>query len=81
MKLVTTPSAPDPAGPVKAMPKPTGMLQCNRCGGRTSVTVTNGTVVRNGRKIGGTVLERDVCDDCRRLGIYSPMVRPLGVVS
>jgi len=54
-----------------------GMLQCNRCGCRTSLTAVNGAFVRNGRKQGGTVIEKDVCAECYKRGITSPMLPEL----
>lgn len=61
------------------MPRPNGTLQCGRCGCRTAVTVTTGVMVRNGRKVGGTVIAKDVCDECRKRGIESPMVPHTGI--
>lgn len=62
---------------VKKARRPDGMLQCNRCGSRTSATIVNGAQVRNGRVQGGTELHRHVCFDCIRQGIYSPMLPEL----
>ena len=59
---------------IRNMPRPDGMLQCNRCGGRSTVTEVAGAFVRNGRKQGGTVLAKDQCANCWRQGIYSPMI-------
>lgn len=57
--------------------RPDGMLQCNRCGCRTSLTTVTGAVVKNGRKQGGTVIDKDVCAECWRRGIFSPMMPEL----
>ncbi|QHJ00106.1 hypothetical protein GT347_20255 [Xylophilus rhododendri] len=51
-----------------------GMLQCNRCGCRTSLTTTNGTYFKDGRRINGTVIEKDVCANCFKDGIKSSML-------
>ena len=58
---------------VKAIPRPDGAWQCNRCGSRTSLTTENGVMSKNGRKQGGTVIDKDVCAECWKQGIYSPM--------
>lgn len=75
------PTQPDPAEAVrqrvKRMVRPDGMLQCNRCGCRTSLTTVNGTVVINGRKRRGTVIDEDVCAECWRRGITSLMMPEL----
>lgn len=80
LKLVP-PSEPTPAEKVrqrvKRMVRPDGMLQCNRCGCRTSLTTVNGAVVKNGRKQGGTVIDQDVCAECWKRGIHSPMLPEL----
>lgn len=62
---------------VRRMVRPDGMLQCNVCGGRTVMTATTGVVVKNGRKTGGTVVEKDVCAVCYKLDIFSPMMPEL----
>lgn len=62
---------------VKRMARPDGVLQCNRCGGRTMMTATNGVSIISGRKTGGTVLAKDVCADCYRQGIVTPMLPEL----
>lgn len=62
---------------IKRMARPDGMLQCERCGGRTVMTATTGVVIVKGRKTGGTVVEKDVCADCYRHGIFSSMMPEL----
>lgn len=62
---------------VKRMARPDGLLQCNRCGGRTVMTATNGVTIANGRKSGGTVVAKDVCADCYRKGVITPMLPEL----
>lgn len=57
--------------------RPDGMLQCNRCGSRTSATIMNGARVENGRVQGGTEIHRHVCFDCIRQGIFSEMLPQL----
>ena len=80
LKLVPK-TEPDPAQRVrervKKMARPDGMLQCNRCGGRTVMTAKTGVIIKNGRKTGGTVTEDNVCADCFKRGIFSPMLPPL----
>lgn len=58
---------------IKASPKPGGMWQCNRCGGRLSLTTESGVITKNGRKQGGTVIDKDVCAMCWKQGIHTPM--------
>lgn len=62
---------------MKRFVRPDGMLQCNRCGCRTSLTTVNGVVVVGGRKQFGTVIDKDVCAECWRRGIISPMMPEL----
>jgi len=62
---------------VKKMARPDGMCQCNRCGGRTMMTLTNGVIIKKGRKTGGTVIEKDVCAHCWKDGVIVPMVPAL----
>lgn len=62
---------------VKAFVRPDGMLQCNRCGGRSAVTAINGATVKNGRVQGGTVTDKLVCDECRKQGVIVPMLPEL----
>jgi hypothetical protein len=59
---------------VKKAPRPDGLLQCNRCGGRTSLTTVNGQAIQNGRKTGGTVIDKDECAECWKRGIHSSML-------
>lgn len=80
LKLVpkTNPSAAEEVRQrVKRMARPDGAMQCNRCGCRTSLTTINGQVIRHGRKTGGTVIDKDVCAECWKRGIYSPMLPEL----
>ena len=58
----------------KKIPKPDGMIQCNRCGGRTILNTVTGSFIKNGRKQGGTKCDKDVCYDCHMQGIFSPML-------
>lgn len=62
---------------IKKMARPDGLLQCNRCGGRTIMTAKTGVILKNGRKTGGTTVEKDVCLDCYMKGIYCPMMPAL----
>ena len=54
-----------------------GILECSRCGSRTAATIINGAIVNKGRVQGGTVIDRLVCDDCRKEGVIVPMLREL----
>ena len=58
---------------IKAAPNPDGAWQCNRCGGRTSLTTENGAKTVGGIKQKGTIINKDVCAQCWRAGIDSPM--------
>ncbi len=75
---IVPPSEPSPAEKVRqrirGMDRPDGILQCPRCGCRASATVTAGSRIVNGRREAGTVIAKDVCDECRKRGIHSPML-------
>jgi hypothetical protein len=58
---------------IKKMANPNGVWQCPRCGCRTSLTTENGASTVNGRKQAGTVIDKDVCANCWKQGIDSPM--------
>lgn len=62
---------------IKRMARPDGMLQCERCGGRTTMTAMHGVSIVKGRKSGGTVVEKDVCAECWKRGIFSSMLPEL----
>nr|MBF0683757.1 hypothetical protein [Pseudomonas sp.] len=78
LRLVPTPETVSPDEKVrqriKKMVPPDGMLQCKRCGGRTTMTAKTGVAIKNGRKTGGTTVEKDVCLDCYVQGVYCPMM-------
>jgi hypothetical protein len=60
---------------VRAMPKRAdGVVQCPKCGGRTMLTTVNGVEIKDGRKTRGTVIDKDVCADCWKRGVFSPML-------
>lgn len=59
---------------IKKAPRPSGMIQCARCGGRTMMTTVNGAFVKNGRKQGGTVIDKDICYHCHQQGIFTQML-------
>lgn len=60
---------------VKKAPRPDGLIQCPKCGSRTMITSTiSGAVIANGRRYGGTVIDKDVCATCYKRGIWSPML-------
>jgi hypothetical protein len=62
---------------IRRFARPDGALMCNRCGSQTVMTATSGVIIKNGRKTGGTVIEKDVCAICYRKGIFSPMMPEL----
>ncbi len=72
------PSKPDPKQAVvervKKLPRPDGIVQCIRCGGRTVMSTWNGSTVKDGRYRAGTLIDDKVCYDCHRKGIFSPML-------
>jgi len=78
---VVPPAEPDPAEQVRQrvrkMARPDGIVQCNRCGSRTLLTLVNGVFIENGRKTGGTVIEKDICADCYKRGIITSMLPAL----
>lgn len=84
LRLVPQIEAVSPVERVKLRTKrrarPDGLLQCNRCGGRTVMTATTGVLIKNGRKVGGTVMEKDVCADCYRQGVHSAMMPELQLI-
>lgn len=49
---------------IKAMPRPEGMLQCPRCGGRTKLTIETGAMVVKGKLKKGAIIHRDICAVC-----------------
>lgn len=50
---------------VSKIPRPDGMLQCPRCGGRTVLTARAGVIVKDGRVAErGTQLATNACGDC-----------------
>ena len=68
---------------LRNLPRPPGMLVCKLCGGISSVTVTAGTAIIDGRIKRGTVLAYYECAACWKKGIFSPMipdVKPLKVL-
>lgn len=80
MLKIVPPTEPSPKERVikrvREMDNPGGVLQCNRCGCRTMVTVTSGATLVNGR-VKGTVIERHVCAECWRRRVIVPMLPEL----
>lgn len=72
------PAEPDPKQAVierlKGMPRREGIIQCNRCGGRTVMSTWNGSMVKDGRYKAGTLIEDEVCYHCHMQGIWTPML-------
>lgn len=58
---------------LKQRPRVQGAWQCNRCGSRASMTLESGVMTINGRKQGGTVIEKDICALCWKQGIIISM--------
>lgn len=54
---------------IKKMDRPPGMLQCNRCGGRTVATIRAG-VTETGH---GTLIHKNICAECYKRGLIVPM--------
>jgi hypothetical protein len=57
------------------------MLQCNRCGGRTTLSFRTGTVIKNGRVKPGTLTDQYVCAICYRMeglkiSLLPPVIKP-----
>jgi hypothetical protein len=87
-KIVTLrsvrPAEPSPVEKVlqrlRRAPRPDGMLQCNRCGGRTVLNTACGVIVKNGRRHPGTKIDTEMCANCWKQGILSPMQPKLQAV-
>lgn len=62
---------------IRRMDRPDGLLQCNRCGGRTAATIEAGAAVHNGRRARGTVIHKDICAECYKRGLIVPMIAEL----
>jgi hypothetical protein len=62
---------------VKRHPRPDGLLQCNRCGGRSLLTVRAGVFIKDGRPTRGTVIHKDICAICYQRGLIVPMLAEL----
>lgn len=59
---------------IKAEPRPDGLLQCPRCGCRTIITrLVNSAFIKNGRRQGGTEIEKDICGECYKRNIRTNM--------
>lgn len=41
------------------------------------LTTVNSVIIKNGRKTGGTVIDKDVCAECWKRGIWTPMLPAL----
>ncbi len=80
LRIVPTVPAPEPTEQqkmhqrLKAMPKPEGMVQCHRCGGRTVMSTWNGSMIKDGRYKAGTVIEDKICYGCHMRGMWTPMI-------
>ena len=61
---------------IKEMPRPDGMLQCSRCGGRDTMTIRNGDAVVNGRLKPGKVIEQGICPHCYKRGVIVDLMPP-----
>lgn len=60
---------------VKRRPRIDGLLQCPRCGSRDVMTIRNGVIVKDGRRVTrGTVIESGACAQCWMRGVTVQMV-------
>lgn len=77
MLYIVPPAAPDEKEKVRRrvrrMDRAPGMLQCNRCGGRTVATIRAGVT----DTVRGTVIHKDICAECYKRGLIVPMVTEL----
>lgn len=62
---------------IKALPKRDDAIgQCTRCGGRQTMILRSGDMLKNGRIIPGTVIESGICPHCWKQGIISSVFPP-----
>lgn len=61
---------------IKEMPRPDGMLQCSRCGGRDTMTIRSGDMVVDGRIKPGKVIEQGICPHCYKRGVIVDLIPP-----
>lgn len=59
---------------VKAVARPEGVLQCNRCGGRQTMSIRSGDRIEGGKIKAGTVIEKGICPHCWKRGITVDMI-------
>jgi hypothetical protein len=63
---------------IKRHTREPGVIQCPRCGSRTSATLRNGSRVgESGRIIPGSLIAQHICADCYKNGIQQDMVPKL----
>ena len=80
MLRLVPPTQPTPAEKIRRKVRQTredGVLQCNRCGCRGSVTVVEGAWIEKGKVTGGTVTARHACANCFKRGEIVPMLPEL----
>lgn len=80
MLRLVQPTQPTPAEQIRRKVRQTredGVLQCNRCGCRASVTVLQGAWIEKGRVTGGTVTARHACAECFKRGEIIPLLPEL----
>ena len=61
---------------IKALPRPEGMVQCPRCGGRDTLIIRHGDRIENGRLKPGMVMDHGLCPHCWRSGITMDLIPP-----
>lgn len=59
---------------LKAMERPDGMLQCNKCGGRQTLLLRSGDRIEAGRVKPGTIIETGICPHCWKQGVIVDMI-------
>lgn len=61
---------------IKEMPRPDGMLQCSRCGGRDTMTIRSGDRIEGGKVKPGKVIEQGICPHCYKRGVIVDLIPP-----
>ena len=59
---------------IKAIPRPSGALVCNKCGGMDTLTIRHGDRIEGGRVKPGQVIEKGICPHCWKRGITVDMI-------
>lgn len=59
---------------IKAIPRPSGALVCNKCGGMDTLTIRHGDRIEAGRIKPGQVIEKGLCAHCWKRGVIVDMI-------